>query len=196
MNRVLRNAGVDVGHEHMKREGTVSMFFAVEDVWYPGKHWNDDGGVEDEQRQRRSDYVFGEVWHIVRDPRRVIPSLCTHSFQRFIWPWQERHTGISAGLYPVEVRAMRFWVAWNELIEKNESVDLFFRVEDIDARWSEMRERLGITDCPEVPPVERDYGTVEKGPRKTVPLSFEDMASIDAKAAARVQEMAARYGYE
>jgi hypothetical protein len=125
----------------------------------------------------------------------VIPSIASRFFQRAIWPWQERHTGISSGLYPKTLRAMRFWVAWNELIEHNETIDFFFRIEDIDAVWPEIRRRLGISGYPEVPRVERDLGTAEHGVQHVQPLSFEQMDAIDLEAAKRVREMAARYGY-
>lgn len=191
--KALRQAGVKVGHEHVTRDGLVDGFFAVEDVWYPGKHWNDDLGYEDESLQRRSHYTFDQVWHFVRDPRRVVPSLASVQFTPLIWAWLERHTGISCGLYPKELRAMKMWVAWNELIEKNENIDMFFRVEDIDQRWEEMGSRLGLNPAPITLP--RDYGTFEKGPRKNVALSFDEMRQIDSHAAESVIKMAERYGY-
>ena len=191
VNLLLRSCGVKIGHEAFKRDGTVGMFFAVEDVSYPGKHWS----TEDESRQRRSDYQFEQVWHFVRDPRKAIPSIASHFLHQSIWWWQERHTGISAGLYPKALRAMLFWVAWHELIEKNEKVDYFFRVEDIDVEWPVMCRRMEIPER-EMPAVERDLGTVETGPRRTMPLSFDEMDAIDPSAARAVRDMAERYGYE
>lgn len=193
LTKVLRNAQVKVGHEALKSDGTVSMFFAVEDCWYPGKHWSTD----DEERQRRSDYEFEQVWHFVRDPRWVIPSMASQQLPGNVWCWQERHTGISAGVYPKLLRSMLFWVAWNELIEKNEKVDFFFRIEDIDTHWPEICSRLGIDmqEYPTVPEVDRQYGTVEKGPKRNRPLSYEAMGAIDPAAALRVREMGHRYGY-
>jgi len=194
---LLRNCGFKIGHEGFKREGTVGMFFAVEDVWYPGKHWNDDDGFEDESRQKRSDYDFEQVWHMVRDPRRVIPSLSCHTFPPYLWCWQERHTGISCGIYPKELRAMLFWVAWNELIEQNEKIDLFFRVENVADKWEEICQRTGIAAGTPIPDLgENDYGSQEHGPRRPTFMPWEKMESIDLEAAKRVREMAERYGYE
>ena len=196
LTMLLRNAQVKVGHEHIKRHGTVGCFFAVEDCWYPGKHWSDDHGHEDESRQRRSDYEFEHVWHMTRDPRKVIPSLAFRSFPGSMWCWQERHTGISSGLFPKSLRAMKFWLAWNSLIEQNEDVALRFRVEDIDAQWPGMCDRLGI-ECKPIPDaLPRDYGTSgETGPSAPVPLGFDEMEAIDLETAKRVREMAERYGY-
>lgn len=193
LHKALRQAGVKVGHEHVTRDGLVDGFFAVEDVWYPGKHWNDDLGYEDESLQRRSHYTFDQVWHFVRDPRKVIPSLASVQFATLIWPWLERHTGISCGLYPKELRAMLMWVRWNELIEENEQIDLFFRIEDVHEHWAEMGRRLGFK--PEPITLTTEFGTFEKGPRRTQPLSFDDMRQIDADAAEAVIKMAERYGY-
>jgi hypothetical protein len=187
LTMVLRNAQVKVGHEMFKRRGTVGMFFAVEDVFYPGRHWE-----ESEQHQRRSDYVFDQVWHVTRDPRRTIPSIASTALNSQIWPWQERHTGISCGIYPKTLRAMLFWVAWNELIEENEDISYRFRIEDIDEEWPEIRNRMGIADEHEaVPNVPRDYGSS----RKLEPLSWDDMTAIEPTAAKSVRAMAERYGY-
>lgn len=196
LTKLMRNAHVKVGHEHIKRHGTVGCFFAVEDVWYPGKHWNDDGGVEDESRQRRSDYEFEHVWHMTRDPRKVIPSLAFRHFPGTMWCWQERHTGISCGIYPKMLRSMLFYVAWNELIERNERIDHRFRIEDIDDEWPGLCSRLDI-ECKPVPEaLPRNYGTTETGPNAPVPLNYEEMEAIDLEAAKRVREMAERYGYD
>jgi hypothetical protein len=192
VSKALQASGVRVGHEKFKDAGTVGMFFAVEDVWYPGKHWC----TEDEQKQRRSDYEFEQVWHFTRDPRKVIASLASTWFAKPTWCWQERHTGISCGLYPKKLRAMKFWVAWNELIEKNEKIDLFFRLENIDAVWPEICSRLGITGSPAVPAIDRDYGTIGRGQQAVVPVTWDEMKSIDNETHLRVRDMAARYGYE
>ena len=191
MSKVFRTSGVRAGHENIQSGGTVGMFFAAEDCWYPGTHWVG----EDEQRQRRSDFEFEQVWHFVRDPLKVVASLASSAFAQYIWCWQERHTGISCGLYPKTLRAMLFWVAWNELIEKN-NPDFFFRIEDIDAAWPEICERLGIEGKPEVPPYPRNYGTVYTGQQAVVPMTWDEMKSIDNETYLRVREMAARYGYE
>lgn len=194
---LLKHGGCKVGHEMFKRDGAVTSFFGVEDVWYPGKHWTDDGGVEDESRQRRSHYVFDQVWHFTRDPRKVIASMASIQLPRVYWCWAERHTGVSCGLYPMELRSMLTWVKWNELIEKNEKIDFFFRIEDIDEVWPTIKERIGADQNLEIPDaLPRNYGTFETGPRKTVPLSYEEMNEIDPLAASRVREMAERYGYK
>jgi len=191
LTKVLRNAGFKIGHESFKAEGTIGMFFAVEDCFYPGKHWTTD----DQQRQRRSDYEFEQVWHFTRNPLKVIPSMASDQLPGGVWVWQERHTGISCGLYPKMLRAMRFWVAWNQFIE-NSDPDFFFRIEDIDQHWGDICDRLGIEGHPTVPKIPRDYGTAEKGPRRTVPTTWDEMKSIDNETYLRVREMAARYGYE
>ncbi len=192
LKKILRCAGMKVGHESFKRRGTVGMMFAVEDSIYPGKHWSD----EHEWRQRRSHYDFKQVWHFTRDPRNVISSLASKYLPSNVWIWQERHTGIDAGLWPKELRAMLFWVAWNELIEKNEKINFRFRIEDIDLAWPEICSRLSIEDRPDVPSIDRDYGTFERGQKRIQPLRWNEMLDIDPKAAYRVRTMAERYGYD
>ena len=167
------------------------MFFAVEDCWYPGKHWLG----EDEHLQRRSDHEFENVWHFARDPRKAIASIASASYQRTTWPWQERHTGVSCGLYPKKLRAMQFWVAWNELIESN-NPEWFFRIEDIDAVWPEICERLGVDGVGNGLGYPRDLGSIENVKQRPVPMTWDEMKSIDNTTYLRVREMAARYGYE
>jgi hypothetical protein len=194
---VLRNCGVKVGHEMFKPDGTIGMFFAVEDCYYPGKHWttDDEQPIEDESRQHRSDYEFEQVWHYIRDPRKVIPSVASRFLNPQVWPWQERHTGISCGLYPKKLRAMRFWVAWNELIEKNEDIAFRLRVEAIDDHWDEIKRRLGIDPDKAMPDVARDTGTLEKGPNRIRPMCWDEMKSLDEETTEKIQIMAERYGY-
>ncbi len=195
---VLNNAAVEVNHEGMGRDGNIGMFFAVEDVWYPGKHWNDDLGYEDEALQRRSHYAFEQTWHLTRDPRRVIPSLAAPHMAAMVWVWSERHTGISCGVFPKLLRAMKFWVAWNQIIESND-IDFRIRVEDVESRWDEIRDRLGIVDpeyatCPQIP---KDTGHHDHGPNKGYrPMSFDELESVDLETAKRVREIAERYGYD
>ncbi len=191
MTAAINSCGAKVGHEKMKAGGTLGMYFAVEDVWYPGRHWC----TEDEQKQRRSDYEFEQVWHFTRDPRRAIPSLASVWLDQRMWSWQERHTGVSCGIYPKKLRAMKHWVAWNELIEKNQP-GFFFRIEDIDAVWPEICERLGVVDGRPVPKIPRDLGSVPDHNQSVIPMTWDEMKSIDNETYLRVREMAARYGYE
>jgi hypothetical protein len=196
--KVLRNSGFQVAHESFRRDGTVGMFFAVEDYWYPGQHWtvDDDNPVEDESRQHRSDYEFEQVWHYVRDPRRVIPSMARY-LAGTVWCWQERHTEISCGLYPKKLRAMKFWVTWNSLIEQNERVDLRFRMEDIDDYWKGMKGRLGIPADKVIPDAyPRDYGSNGQPHERPQPMTWDEMKSLDEPTYRAVREMAQRYGYE
>jgi len=187
----LRGAGVKVGHESFKADGTVGMFFAVEDCAYPGKHWC----TEDESRQRRSDYTFDQTWHFVRDPRKAIASMASSVLSQLVWFWQERHTGISAGIYPKKLRAMKFWVAWNEIIEACHP-DFFFRVEEMSAVWPEICDRLDLPGATGFPSIPRDYGTVKPGERLFPDVSWDEMKSLDAQTFRAVKRMAERYGYE
>ncbi len=198
MSRVLRNCGVQVGHEGFKPDGLVTMFYAVEDCWYPGKHWSTDEEhpVEDESLTQRSLFEFEQVWHLVRDPRKVIPSLASNVFSPSVWCWQERHTGIACGEFPKKLRAMKFWVAWNKLIEQNESIDLRLRVENFDTRWADICCSLDIAAGTAIPNVNRNYGTALEGQQAVQPMSWDEMKSLDADVAAEVKAMAHRYGYQ
>ena len=90
---------------------------------------------------------------------------------------------------------MQFWVAWNELIESN-NPEWFFRIEDIDAVWPEICERLGVDGVGNGLGYPRDLGSIENVKQRPVPMTWDEMKSIDNTTYLRVREMAARYGYE
>lgn len=66
--KCLKQCGVNVGHEEVLSDGTVSCFYFVDRVWYPnGRHSGDH--FED-------DLTLAEtVYHLVRDPLDCIPSM-------------------------------------------------------------------------------------------------------------------------
>ena len=64
---MLRAAGLDVWHERMGPDGTVSGLFVFPHSYAPGGHRGDG--------DRPQDYAFAHRYALIRDPQRTIPSL-------------------------------------------------------------------------------------------------------------------------
>ena len=175
MARVLRAAGVQVGHERVGREGSVSSYFVADDYWYGGKEHM--GG-------RLRDFAFDHVWHQVRHPLAAISSianLCPVSW----WHWQEKHTGVSYDLPPIE-RGTAAWLAFNELAERQKP-ELSFTIEHMEHSWPILATRLGIegTPLPDVP-----YADTRSTHPK-LKVTWEALGSYES----RVRDLARHYGY-
>jgi hypothetical protein len=177
IRNILQNARFNVGHENMKEDGIVSCFFAVNDFWYPGNH-----------PPYRDQWTFDHYWHQVRDPRKVLPSMVV-ALQGHFWHWQEKHTGVPGDLEPALVRAGKIWVWWTEHILST-NPDWTYRIEDIDALWPQMRERLGVEAFP-MYDTPRNLGTH----KKSQSVSWEYLFRIDDKLFRRVRELGRIVGY-
>ena len=137
MSRILTAAGMTVPHEQMGRDGTVSSFFTVDDYWYArGAHR--DG--------RRSTWSFDIVAHQVRHPLGVIGSLAEYGYAQW-WHWQEKHTGVSMDLDPVE-RATRFWLRWTELAD--EHADMTYPIENPEVAWAVWAAKFDLGPMPDM----------------------------------------------
>lgn len=183
---VLQNCGLNVGHETMRLDGSrhadglVSCFYAWDDYWYPG------------HPPYRSRFTFDQVWHQLRDPREVLPSLLAALRGRrgLFWRWQERHTGIPGDGEPGLIRAAKVWIVWTRHVEAT-CPDRTYRLEDVPEVWPELAERLGIpgTPLPEV--------SIEKYHNKdSAPVSWEEIEALDRKVSDELRQVAASVGYE
>ena len=177
---VFRRAGVDVRHENTNAGGSVSSFLAVDDYYYHGRHL--DGG--------RDAYEWGTVLHQVREPLACIGSIAGALAENRIswWHWQERHTGISYRLAPVE-RAARFWLAWNRICEPQAA--LTYRLEAMREAWPEIARHTGIDT-----PFPENVDPIAVSERTRVPTSWDYLKSLDEGLCEEIARTAERYGYE
>lgn len=130
---VLRAAGLDVEHERMGPDGTVSGLFAFPHHWVPGGH----GGQAEELPQ---DYAFDQRWALVRDPLRTIPSL-VQTLEHGNIARYYREVGVPMDGPPM-ARALQVWVA--TYLSLNHQGFSILRVEDLPSRWPEIAERFGL----------------------------------------------------
>jgi hypothetical protein len=106
VSQMLRNSGIQVGHECLMRDGMSSWLCAVNDphtVFGPSR---------DQVFQEFDDV---EVYHQVRFPIQSIASFKTET--KLACDYVKRH--IKVGDYYKDIKeGMRFWLLWNEISEK------------------------------------------------------------------------------
>src|SRR3990172_8675058 len=174
--RWLRGLGLRVGHERMGLDACVSSYFVVDDFWYQGPHGR--------SGERRSGYRWGEVWHLVRDPLRTIPSIASMRHRSW-WHWQSKHTGVDLCDEPQRVTAARFWVAWTERCLVDPEVTLRIPLERLWTFAPEILRHL------ELLPPER-WPSVDRSESKALhaPLSLDELPDALATKIERLRSRA------
>lgn len=172
MARVLRAAGLDVGHETLGADGVVSSIWAVEDEYYPAYHHQ---GPRPE---------FDVVLHQVREPLATIGSLTTALPGS--WKWNARHVPIVVEEHSVLDMAIMYWYWWNHLCQMVS--DYRYRIENLEQEWYTLQQLIGFT------------GELDRSIPKTVNSRRHRIVTWDDVKRAQphlpVKNLAARYGYE
>ncbi len=183
-------AGLDVKHEKVGEHGTVSHYFVVDSDWYPMAPWK--GWVEKGKMhvgERRSDFDFEHVVHIVRDPCKVIPSM-TKIFDSVTWYFYVYNGLVPAGIKNPVLRAMHLWLNHNR--KAAEQAHFSFQLERYQHAWPVLMDLLGI-DAPY--PAHLKPSNRSSGFKKAEPLSYKELAAVDKKLAAEIRELAYSFGY-
>jgi hypothetical protein len=187
--KALRTVGINVTHEKVGEDGTVSHYFLVDSDWYPMAPWQ-----ENQQKkhvgERRSDFEFEHTLHIVRDPRKAIPSM-TKIFGSVTWQFYIDNGVIPAGIKNPMLRAMHLWLRHNELAQ--EQADLTYNLERYAQAWPAIMEILGRNE-----PYPAHLKPMNKtgGFRAYTPLTFNDMRHLDNNLANQIRNLARSYGYK
>ena len=173
MSRVLRQAGLDIGHEWAGRDGAVAAEWAIKtdrySTWYAGE---------------RPD--FDVIVHQVREPLATIGSVLTISEES--WRFIARHTLVTLEM-PILERAARYWVQWNQLVEKK--AQFTYRIENLEAVWPKFQELLSVGSYEAaISGIPTNTNT-----RSHKDITWADLRDIDKDLEARVRSWAIRYGY-
>lgn len=179
---LLREMGLDVGHETVGRDGTASWKHAVSGTFVVKKRF---------RRARMTEIdstIFDTVLHQVRDPVKVVASMQT--FGEATWSYMAAHTGVSMA-QPVLARAMRGYIEWNRLIEPR--AEWRFRIEDLPDVFDEFCRRVGV-ETRAMPELTRDARDA-RGARYA-PVTWEDLRAQAPSLASELADMAREYGYE
>jgi hypothetical protein len=192
LTKCLLTAGLDIGHEAIKGDGTVSGFMWLNHDWYPSKH------------ERPGDPApcfvdYAHRWHVVREPLTTIPSLAYVLDNDRMQRWVDDLTlaGVLSPLgsfrpvpepwpSPAALRAaLRYWVVAQE--HAIEMTDWRFRIEDLPQEWPVFEQALGVGPYPddvEIP----NY----KGRGQT---SWGELFDLDRDYAHRALKLAIAFGY-
>ena len=177
-SKVLQKLGMDMPHERMGVDGTVS--------W---KHIR--GGrfevVGKGRVQEVCDSCFSTVLHQVRHPLKVISSMQTFGISS--WTYMEKFIDLDLDAPPL-IKGMQGWVQWNELVE--EKAVWRFQIEQIAVVFDQLCYHCGIPDqtMPAIPREGRDSRS-----KRYKPISWLDLRKADLSLASQVQEKASLYGY-
>lgn len=187
--KALRTVGIDVRHEKVGPDGTVSHYFVIDSDWYPMAPWQVKQGKK-HVGERRSDFEFAHVLHIVRDPRKAIPSM-TKIFGSVTWQFYIDNGIIPDGIKNPMRRAMHLWLNHNRLAE--DQAELTFSLERYQSSWPAIMEALGhVAEYPaHLRPMNKTGGF-----KKYEPETFDSLISIDRDVGKAIKSLARRYGYK
>ena len=136
MALALQALGFDVGHEEWGKDGQVGFHAAV-----------DLRGAKK-----------GKLWRLQRDPHDVVLHQVRHplgtisSFQTaqdYTWNFVCEHEKAINPKAPLILRCMQYWYYWN--IKAATYARITYRIENIDERWLEICELLGLKKNTERP---------------------------------------------
>lgn len=178
MTEFLRASGLDLLHEHMGNDGSVSWLMASEIDWAP---W---GPLSKE-------YKFKHIFHQVRNPLKVIQSFYNVP-PRATWEW------ICAVVPQIKltdsdlIKCSKYWYYWNLMAEAR--AEWTYRIEDFDTAYIEMGKRLG-RDLNENVLKSLPKNTNTKGPPVRVITWAILKDELDNDTFEKVQSLAQLYGY-
>lgn len=140
--KVLQLAGLDVEHEALGKDGSVSWPLAFASDSYP------------ECQQSVKYPEFDVVLHQVRHPLKVIKSFMTVA-SPYSWDYVYRQTPITPDLSLLD-RRVRYWYYWN--LQAESIADMTYRIENLKNRWGEFCDLMQIN---------LNYGRLSQVPKDT-----------------------------
>jgi hypothetical protein len=147
--------------------------FVVDDFLYPN-------GL---MAERRSAFEFDHIFHQVRHPLATIASCIEHMGRKpHFWHWTQVHTGLRLEAEGRLSYAAKFWLAWQERMEKQRPEWRFHVESDF---WPELCDRLKMTDIPHLPVADRKAS-------EHADLCWDDLGVLEDP----IRAVAFRYGYE
>lgn len=185
MQLVLRSIGLDVGHEVIEKNGTVSW----RHTYY---------GVDDFAKEGIApEFIFHQVRHPLMTianlialgdkPWRYIIKACRS--RNFDLKHFSRDSASRERIIAWWTRSMALWVYWNEFAE--EVASFSYQIEHFPLTWPKFLSRLGLPVDTPLP-----YLSTIVNRHKVAPVpNWDFLYNIDAQLTLRVLEMAKKYGY-
>lgn len=186
--KTMQAVGLDVPHELTGEHGTSSLFFLVDSDWYPSLPWY---AGRNHVGERRSDYEFQHVLHVVRHPLKTIPSI-GKIFNGLNYELFEEQGVIPKGIKNKMLRCAWMYYGLNTLAEKQATMRV--QLERYAQSWPAIMQMLRMEGTPfpqHVKPANRATGF-----RASVPLTWSELDALDPELAQNIRIMTRRYGYE
>lgn len=174
---LLRACGLDVKHEKIGIDGSVSWFMAV-DSDFP---WGS------------GDTHFRHTFHQIRDPIDVITSFYVN-IDHVAWVWNYVYNYIPEIKRedPHLVKCAKYWYYWN--LKAEEKSEWSYRIEDIEEVFEEMSFRLGVSlDKNALNIVPKNTNSWQSTEKK---ITWGDLRKVlNVKDFNNIRNLAIKYGY-
>jgi len=173
ISKVVQTFGLDLVHEGLGTDGSVSWHRGLKTSGYPKKY-----------AQLRPD--FDLILHQVRNPLDVIISFTTATEDT--WEWVRSKVRINTKLSKLG-QAAEYWYYWNRLIEK--SANWTYRIENLENEWKTFTSFLGLS---------ASYSKIKAISTKTNSREHPKITWKDIDGATRLSSkirwLACHYGYK
>ena len=190
---LLTLLGLDVGHQRNGNDGCSGAEFAIDSDWYP---WFPvyGGGDCANVGERRSDYDYKHVLHIVRHPLWCIPSLMKN------YPAINPEFWADNGVMDPKVmdgssvyRNASMYYGINKVIDESGQAEYRCQLEKIHEHWEELMDVLEMhgTKDPSLEATNKASGWGQYEPLTWGELEYY----VGATLAKAIKEQAKSYGY-
>jgi hypothetical protein len=190
---LLTLLGLDVGHQRNGKDGCSGAEFAVDHDWYP---WFPvyGGGDCANVGERRSDYDYKHILHIVRHPLRCIPSLMRNYPAINPEFWADNGSMDPSFMDKSSiVRNAAMYYAINKRIDESGQAEYRCQLEKIHERWGTLMEILELKGTPDP-----KLGATNKatGWGQYEPLTWQGLENqVGSTLAKSIYQQAKEYGY-
>ena len=185
VTKFLRDAGLQVNHEKMGYDGTVSCMFFMDAPYYPKG-----GGVFSHEGDGKfSDYEFETIIHLIRHPLEAIPSQAgIYSKDHKQWVNDQKLVDISTK--PNLYHAAKLWLKVNRHVGTLTKKRI--RIEDLEAHWPKLRKWLDLSGhIPVVGEMNKASGVFRRDS-----IEWEDLYALDETMTNQIIKLTGQYGYE
>jgi hypothetical protein len=191
---LLTLLGLDVGHQRNGNDGCSGAEFAIDSDWYP---WFPvyGGGDCANVGERRSDYKYKHVLHIVRHPLWCIPSLMKNypAINPEFWADNAVMDPIVMSQSSI-IRNASMYYGINKRIDESGQAEYRCQLEQIHEHWSRLME---ILEMPGTPDPSLKASNQASGWGQYEPLTWAQLElEVGRPLADSIREQAKRYGYE
>lgn len=184
VTRFLKDAGLQVEHEQMGRDGTVSCMFFIDASYYPK------GGIvrSHEGDGKFSDYEFEHIIHLVRHPLEAIPSQAG-IYSKAHKEWLDEIGFVNITIKPNILHAAHLWLNVNKLVDT--MTNAVIRIEDLEHFWPALKKRLNLSgSMPEVRQMNKASGIFRRAS-----IEWEDLEKLDKGLTDEIKKLTRKYGY-